>query len=285
MTDPTGRLDRQDALKQIKVDSNFLRKKYSDVNFPMPPITSAPWTYEDRNVNSVEIGFISFAMFFNTLDHNFCADPDERDTKERYTEEEIFKEIERSLSHIYRYNSGLQKGNVSVRKHSVLVHSLAKYLFPDEPDVHLEALLHDLHEAVTGDVIYQVKKLIPWFDELEDIINRRLKYWLFSNYLEPEDMGLVRQKVNLCDQIAYGVETAFLSSEPKKIPASKWEAWYKAALELRQTEVSDHLLAKNALHFETDMVNFGKESLLSDGSMFKILLRETGLFDSDKPNY
>lgn len=72
-------------------------------------------------------------------------------------------DIARALSHINRFTGHTNK------PYSVAVHSLnASYIVP--PEFALEALLHDAHEAYTGDVSSPLKSLLPDYRALENRI-------------------------------------------------------------------------------------------------------------------
>lgn len=72
-------------------------------------------------------------------------------------------DITRALSHINRFTGHTKK------PYSVAVHSLnASYIVP--PEFALEALLHDAHEAYTGDVSSPLKSLLPDYRALENRI-------------------------------------------------------------------------------------------------------------------
>lgn len=69
-------------------------------------------------------------------------------------------DIARALSHINRFTGHTKK------PYSVVVHSLnASYIVP--PEFALEALLHDAHEAYTGDASSPLKSLLPDYRALE----------------------------------------------------------------------------------------------------------------------
>lgn len=70
-------------------------------------------------------------------------------------------DIARALSHINRFTGHTK------HPYSVAVHSLnASYIVP--PQFALEALLHDAHEAYTGDVSSPLKSLLPDYRALEN---------------------------------------------------------------------------------------------------------------------
>lgn len=79
-------------------------------------------------------------------------------------------DIARALSHINRFTGHTKK------PYSVAVHSLnASYIVSRE--FALEALLHDAHEAYTGDVSSPLKSLLPDYraleDRIESVVRRR----------------------------------------------------------------------------------------------------------------
>lgn len=77
-------------------------------------------------------------------------------------------DIAQALSQICRF-TGHTKRFYSVAQHSVLAASIAPAGFE------LEALMHDAHEAYTGDVAQPLKMMLPDYRAIEDRIERAVR--------------------------------------------------------------------------------------------------------------
>jgi len=90
-------------------------------------------------------------------------------------------DIAAHLSRICRYNGALKDGveHYSVAQHSVLV---SEHL---PPELALEGLLHDAHEAYVGDVIRPIKvELGDTFHDIETVVDQAIR----KKYRLPEEM-------------------------------------------------------------------------------------------------
>ena len=83
---------------------------------------------------------------------------------EEYTEFPI-DQVAGNLSRIYRYGGAIRW---SVAAHSLMVADMV----PDEFRLH--ALLHDAHEAWTGDLCLPAKEILEYFDEMEWHFDERI---------------------------------------------------------------------------------------------------------------
>lgn len=77
------------------------------------------------------------------------------------------EDIAHALSRLCRFN-GHTPNHYSVAEHCV---HMAEYLLPVSQNLAFEALMHDSHEAYTGDVITPIKQLVPDFVLLEHRIS------------------------------------------------------------------------------------------------------------------
>lgn len=66
--------------------------------------------------------------------------------------------------------SGQPRKFYSVAEHSIWAAEMARWLFPKNTLVQLQALLHDSAEAYTGDVISPIKRLIQGYDDIENAV-------------------------------------------------------------------------------------------------------------------
>ena len=121
-----------------------------------------------------------------------------------------FPEIElvaRSLSFINRY-TGHTLRPISVAEHSLLVVAIANHLFGDLPDLEraevlLACLMHDAHEAFTGDISTPLKRILGnTVKQFEAEVERAL--WV--DYGIEDLMDKHKQRVKLCDLTALAIE-------------------------------------------------------------------------------
>lgn len=75
--------------------------------------------------------------------------------------------IAKQLGALCRY-AGATPDHYSVARHSLLVSTLV----PDKPDVKLAALLHDAHEAFTGDILRPLTAMLCRFSR-QEIVDRQ----------------------------------------------------------------------------------------------------------------
>lgn len=80
-----------------------------------------------------------------------------------------------SLAHIFRFNGHLRH-QISVAKHSIYVSKL----LPD--NLKLAGLLHDAHEAYTGDVTRQVKAYLKYRGADLDVLEKLLQHQIYKKF-------------------------------------------------------------------------------------------------------
>jgi len=105
-------------------------------------------------------------------------------------------DIAQALSHINRFTGH------TIMPYSVAQHSLhASYIVP--PEFALEALMHDAHEAYTGDVSAPLKSLLPDYRALEKRIESAVRH----KFGLPAQMS---PEVKRADMIMLATERALL---------------------------------------------------------------------------
>ena len=124
----------------------------------------------------------------------------------------FMKDLEHALSSLIRYNG---HKNFSVYDHSVKATALAKMVVPGCPEIANEVLLHDLHEAIVGDVIYPVRKMLRGFEVLEAVTLERLKLFLFLSYTGGENT-LIESATKLIDHLTFLVEKSIAGKRSDK---------------------------------------------------------------------
>lgn len=109
------------------------------------------------------------------------------------------EDIAHSLSHQCRFN-GHTSRFYSVAEHSLLAVELALHLEPDDNDLALSMLLHDAHEAYTGDIIRPLKTDIHTVAEetLDAVIGDKFGVSLTDDRIKLiDDMMLDVERVKL----------------------------------------------------------------------------------------
>lgn len=72
----------------------------------------------------------------------------------------VIEDIAHALARLARYNGHtLTQGIYSVAEHCRWCSAIAAERLPDLPEVALQALLHDAHEAYTGDIVAPLKRI------------------------------------------------------------------------------------------------------------------------------
>jgi len=80
-------------------------------------------------------------------------------------------DIVHHLSMINRWNGGTSKP-YSVLEHSLYCDELVLYSYGDRASLRVHALLHDAHEAYTGDYPYGLKVYCPFIKQFQDELDR-----------------------------------------------------------------------------------------------------------------
>lgn len=128
------------------------------------------------------------------------------DLMEPTAEHIYFPDIAWALSRQARFN-GHTRGDLpyTVAQHSLWCAWAAQHWFAAPPSVAVHALLHDAHEAYTGDIVHPLKWAVP-----VDAIQHRLQAAIYAGLLldpmTPEQRGIVSE----CDRIALAVEAHHL---------------------------------------------------------------------------
>lgn len=135
------------------------------------------------------------------------------------------EQIARQLGKLCRY-AGATPDHWSVARHSLLVAALA----PDDPEHRLAALLHDAHEAFTGDILRPMTAMLCSFSRREitgtqQAIDRAL-YALIG--FDP--CPVVLKGVVMADDTACKLEMQLLGKSPAEItdalPNLREAAWH-----------------------------------------------------------
>lgn len=130
---------------------------------------------------------------------------------EDLTPEDIsLKDISASLNYLYRFN-GHHKDRepLTVAQHTLLCMHIAEMLFPDDLDILFNCLLHDMPEAIYGDIPTPVKRMLgadakAYLSHVDDVVYEAL--WKDKYTLNDE----VEQNTKTCDLLALDIERRVL---------------------------------------------------------------------------
>ena len=155
-------------------------------------------------------------------------------------------QIARALGALNRYGGQYPEGGkpLSVARHSVLVYRL---LGDDEPQVGLAALVHDVHECWTGDLLRPFLADLSPTSRIEvSAIQNDIDWFVYNRMLEIECTADEWQRVKAADDAACKAELAYLDC-PETCPdpiiseafesTQLWSPRYDAALWLRVFEM------------------------------------------------
>lgn len=123
------------------------------------------------------------------------------------TEKDVnLDDIQNSLNYIYRF-TGHHKDQepLTVAQHTKLVIKLATMLFPGEPEVHFDCLLHDMPEAYYGDIATPLKRLFgdaykDYTRQIDTVVYNRL--WKIDTPFSKE----IYEKRKVCDLLSVDIE-------------------------------------------------------------------------------
>ena len=119
------------------------------------------------------------------------------------------KDIAWSLSRIARFNGHtLGEHPYSVAQHCVWVARAAQRYFHTDPLTTQQALLHDAHEAYTGDICSPLKSMRQLYpvSGIESMLQRKIYIALDI----PEPTSLAESVIKACDQYALACEARHL---------------------------------------------------------------------------
>lgn len=131
-----------------------------------------------------------------------------------------------SLSLTNRFTGHTDVGT-SVAEHSIWVWKLIEREFPGETLLQLEAVLHDAHEYVTGDISAPMKDMLRLLAEqnsvgdLVGVIERRIQGVIHQHFALPAEVS-VEHKVKIKN-----ADIAMLATERRlRMPNTGKHAWY-----------------------------------------------------------
>ncbi len=134
------------------------------------------------------------------------------------------EDIALAMARIARYN-GHSNAVVTLLDHVAVCDGLATEMGIEDPQLRLAILLHDAHEAYTGDIARPIKALINadsngLITALEDNLDRAIctAFSLPEDYLSRPD---VRRVVKQIDNTALGVEVRY--GWPQIVAEERWE--------------------------------------------------------------
>ncbi len=137
------------------------------------------------------------------------------------------QQIARQLGKLCRY-AGATPDHWSVARHSLLVAALA----PDDPEHKMAALLHDAHEAVTGDILRPMSRMLCTFSRREIAGTQEVIDRAFYALLNFNPKAATRKAVAEADDTACKLEMQLLGKTQAEItdalPTLNEAAWQLA---------------------------------------------------------
>jgi hypothetical protein len=137
------------------------------------------------------------------------------------------EQIARQLGKLCRY-AGATPDHWSVARHSLLVAALA----PDDPTHKMAALLHDAHEALTGDILRPMARLLSMSARMEILCEQRAIDHLLYSLIEFDPSFAVLKAVADADDTACKLELQLLGKSQAEItdalPSLSEAAWQLA---------------------------------------------------------
>jgi len=126
-----------------------------------------------------------------------------------FTEKDVsITDINTALNSIVRFGGHYKERKpLTVAQHTNLVVALSKRLFPDEPEVHFDSLLHDFPETYYGDVATPLKQIFGdvyrnYVRGIDGIVYNAL----WKDYPYIKDYNIIHQKTKICDMLALDIE-------------------------------------------------------------------------------
>jgi hypothetical protein len=116
------------------------------------------------------------------------------------------EDIVKPLNLIYRFTGHWKdKKPLTVAQHTLLTYNIAVELFPDEPDVHLDCIIHDWGEAYYGDIATPLKQILKP-EQVKSI--KAIDQSIFEIFWEHslDYTQETYQKRKMCDMISLDIE-------------------------------------------------------------------------------
>ena len=150
---------------------------------------------------------LEFAMPVKTLTHPIRASSGKYLDLSNFTPDDVnLEDINASLNYIYRF-TGHHKNRapLTVAQHTKLTTIICDMVYPNEPDVKFDCLIHDFPEYVTGDVTTNTKKILgsvfkAYEKHVEQVVYDKL--WIRPNPFTEE----IYQKRKVCDLLSLDIE-------------------------------------------------------------------------------
>lgn len=155
------------------------------------------------------------------------------------------EDIAHALSNLCRYNGHVEYP-YSVAQHCCVVHDLLAADGADA-DVRLWGLLHDAHEAYTGDIVRPLKSLLRGLVAVEGLLDTAIRDAAGIHWVYPHGMHAIAA-VKRADDIAYAWERRDVAYVPGcwdvphvTLPAERLLPW-------QPMRARDEFLARYRLH-------------------------------------
>ena len=137
------------------------------------------------------------------------------------------EQIAKQLGALCRY-AGATPDHYSVARHSLVVAALA----PDDPQHKMAALLHDAHEALTGDILRPMTRLLSMPSRMEILCEQQAIDRQLYSLIKFDPSIAVLNAVNTADDTACKLEMRLLGKTASEItdalPNLREAAWQLA---------------------------------------------------------
>lgn len=130
-------------------------------------------------------------------------------------------DIARGLSCVARYAGQTPGRPYTVAQHSVLVTNLLVQAYPRSPKLWLMGLFHDATEALMGDIVSPLKRLLPDYQRIENELHGHMARWF--NF-DPEHDPRVRH----ADLVALALEKRLILRNE-----DRWDCLEKAGIDAK----------------------------------------------------
>ncbi len=181
-----------------------VRKKLFAFDIPQAIQADIELSYTKTKEDTL-ISFAKMWASYTEIEQNATVYPDAykhllknmKDRSEREEFQEFFEYVDFDTSHqsgieqylhmihrlasSFRWNRSVRKYPISVLSHTFLIafltYTIAREKWLDDTtmtDMVLTALLHDIPEAITGDIITPTKKSVPWLEQIIEEVEREM---------------------------------------------------------------------------------------------------------------
>lgn len=163
------------------------------------------------------------------------------------------QQIAKQLGALCRY-AGATPDHYSVARHSLVVAALC----PDDPEHKMAALLHDAHEALTGDILRPMTRLLSMSSRMEILCEQQAIDRQLYSLIEFDPSIAVLNAVSTADDTACRLEMQLLGKTASEItdalPNLREAAWQLAFHGNAQIDAMHWLVSFNSTRKVLEML-------------------------------